>query len=298
MDPTPFHTQPPLSREEFAAELTRLREKADLTVRALAARVGAPGAHSTIGGWFAGQNLPSLGSLPLFRRVLHACGVTDAVEIERWLERLAELRRSRVLRVAAGATPYRGLAGFEERHADWFFGREHLRAVIVDRLLAEEGADVPQLLVGASGSGKSSLLRAGVLPVLRGEHGCVPLLFAPGRDPMRALASALSAEAALSAGAAPSAGADLPSEWADPTGDPLALAARVAALAQREGLRIVVAVDQLEEVFTACPDPAERERFLRCLAALPALDVRVTGCLRADFYGQALDQPPLAAALQ
>nr|WP_244328225.1 hypothetical protein [Streptomyces vinaceus] len=230
-----------------------------------------------------------MGSLPLFRRVLHVCGVTDAAEIERWLERLAELRRSRVLRVASGTSPYRGLAGFEERHADWFFGRERLRAVIVDRILAEGGADVPQLLVGASGSGKSSLLRAGVLPVLRGEHGCTPLLFAPGRDPMRALASALSAEAVLSA---PS------TQWADLAGDPLELAARVKAVVRREGVRIVVAVDQLEEVFTACPDPAARERFLRCLAALPSPDVRVTGCLRADFYGQALDQRPLAAALQ
>ncbi|MFF4849512.1 helix-turn-helix domain-containing protein [Streptomyces sp. NPDC001194] len=292
MDPTPFHTQPPLTREEFAIELTRLREKTDLTVRAVAARVGAPGAHSTIGGWFAGQNLPSLGSLPLFRRVLHACGVTDAAEIDRWLERLAELRRSGVLRVAGGASPYRGLAGFEERHADWFFGRDDLRAVIVDRILAEEGADVPRLLVGASGSGKSSLLRAGVLPVLRGEHGCTPLLLAPGRDPMRALVSALSPLAALPAEDA------LAAEWADLVDEPLELAARVAAVARRAGVRIVVAVDQLEEVFTACPDPAAREGFLRCLEALPAPDVRVTGCLRADFYGQALDQPSLAAALQ
>ncbi|MFB0630898.1 WD40 repeat domain-containing protein [Streptomyces sp. AB3(2024)] len=287
MDPTPPLSQPPLSRAEFAADLTRLREKADLTVRAVAARVDAPGAHSTIGGWFAGQNLPSMGSLPLFRRVLHVCGVTDAAEIERWLERLAELRRSRLLRVAGGASPYRGLAGFEERHADWFFGRERLRAVIVDRILSE-GSDVPQLLVGASGSGKSSLLRAGVLPVLRGEHGFTPLPLAPGRDPMRALTSALSAQWNDVRG----------THWQDAEGDALELAAQIAALAQRESVRIVVAVDQLEEVFTACPDPAERERFLRCLAALPSLDVRVTGCLRADFYGQALDQRALATALQ
>ncbi|MFE9222234.1 hypothetical protein ACFYN3_38760 [Streptomyces lavendulae] len=51
--------------------------------------------------------------------MLHVCGVTDAAEIERRLERLAELRRSRLLRVAGGVSPYRGLAGFEERHADW-----------------------------------------------------------------------------------------------------------------------------------------------------------------------------------
>ncbi|MGO4458087.1 hypothetical protein AB4039_12385 [Streptomyces sp. M-16] len=106
MDPTPFLSQPPLSRAEFPADLTRLCEKADLTVRAVAAGVDAPGAHSAIGGWFAGQNLPSMGSLPLFRRVLPVCGVTDAAEIERRPERLAELRRSRLLRVAGGASPY------------------------------------------------------------------------------------------------------------------------------------------------------------------------------------------------
>ncbi|GLW04604.1 hypothetical protein Slala05_82340 [Streptomyces lavendulae subsp. lavendulae] len=92
--------------------------------------------------------------------MLHVCGVTDAAGIERRLERLAELGRSLLLRVTGGVSPYRGLAGFEERHADWFFGRERLRAVVVDRILSE-GAGVPQLLVGASGSGKSCLLRAG-----------------------------------------------------------------------------------------------------------------------------------------
>ncbi|WP_285530302.1 hypothetical protein [Streptomyces lavendulae] len=86
--------------------------------------------------------------------------MTDAAGIERRLERLAELGRSLLLRVTGGVSPYRGLAGFEERHADWFFGRERLRAVVVDRILSE-GAGVPQLLVGASGSGKSCLLRAG-----------------------------------------------------------------------------------------------------------------------------------------
>nr|WP_158740515.1 hypothetical protein [Streptomyces lavendulae] len=87
-------------------------------------------------------------------------------------------------------------------------------------------------------------------------------------------------------------------QWADEADDAVELAAHVKTLAQRESVRVVVAVDQLEEVFTACPDPAGRERFLRCRADLPSLDVRVTGCLRGDFYGQALDQRPLATALQ
>ncbi|MEU9378325.1 WD40 repeat domain-containing protein [Streptomyces sp. NPDC048255] len=284
MDRTPTPPLPPSPREEFAAELTRLREKADLTVRAVAALVDAPGAHSTVGGWFAGQNLPSIGSLPLFRQVLRVCGVTEPAETERWLETLAELRRSRVPRAARGVVPYRGLAGFEERHAEWFFGRDRLRDTVVERIL-EEGAAVPRLLVGASGSGKSSLLRAGVLPVLRSEHGFTPCLLTPGRNPLAALASAV---AALTGTEEP--GADAP--------EPIALAARVRDFAARESVRVVVAVDQFEEVFTACQDAGERERFLRCLAALPAPGVRVAGCLRADFYTDALGEPALAAALQ
>ncbi|WP_411104033.1 helix-turn-helix domain-containing protein [Streptomyces sp. cmx-4-9] len=295
VDRPPAHTGaadrtavPPLAaspREEFAAELTRLREKADLTVRAVAARVDTPGAHSTLGGWFAGQNLPSIGSLPLFRQVLRVCGVTGPEEIDRWLETLAELRRTRVPRAVRGAVPYRGLAGFEERHAAWFFGRDHLRDTVVEQLLAPDAA-VPRLLVGASGSGKSSLLRAAVLPVLRTEHGFTPCLLTPGRNPLTALAEAVDA---LTGGEEGAAGAP----------DPDALAARVRRFAAgRAAGRVVVAVDQFEEVFTVCRDADERERFLRCLAALPSADLRVVGCLRADFYPDALGEPALAAALQ
>ncbi|MEU9945679.1 nSTAND1 domain-containing NTPase [Streptomyces lavendulae] len=130
--------------------------------------------------------------------------------------------------------------------------------------------------------------QAGVLPVLRGEHRFLPWQLTPGRDPMGALTSALSAQW----------NAVHRAQWADEADDAVELAAHVKTLAQRESVRVVVAVDQLEEVFTACPDPAGRERFLRCRADLPSLDVRVTGCLRGDLYGQALDQRPLATALQ
>lgn len=77
MDRTPTPPLPPSPREEFAAELTRLREKADLTVRAVAARVDAPGAHTTVGGWFAGQNLPSIGSLPCSGRCCTSAGCAN-----------------------------------------------------------------------------------------------------------------------------------------------------------------------------------------------------------------------------
>ncbi|MEV7616528.1 hypothetical protein [Streptomyces sp. NPDC089799] len=307
----------PAPREEFAAELTRLREKAGLTVRMLAARVESPGAHTTIGGWFAGQSLPSIGSLPLFRRVLDELGVSGAAETGRWLERLADLRRARIPRVARGTVPYRGLAGFEEHHADWFFGRTRLRDAVVAQVLAD-GPGFPHLLVGASGSGKSSLLRAGVLPVLRGDHGFTPCLLTPGKAPATALLHALAALTAgpegggaggggagggSGTGTGTDAGPDTDTaagtgSVSGPGRDAGRAAADLGRWAERRGVRVLVAVDQFEEVFTVCDEPAERDRFLACLAALPSARVHVIGALRADFYAQALQEPALGTALQ
>ncbi|MFV2119897.1 WD40 repeat domain-containing protein, partial [Streptomyces sp. Act-28] len=275
---------PPSPREEFAAELTRLRENAGLTVRRVAALVETPGAHTTVGGWFAGQSLPSVGSLPLFTAVLRVCGVDDPRDVEDWHERLRRARRARSSRTARGVAPYRGLAGFEEAHAEWFFGRDRLRDLVVDRL-AGGPAVGPHLLVGASGSGKSSLLRAGVLPALRTGHAFAPAVLSPGSAPPAALASALSALTGVPA----------PPEDVH---DPLALAARLHAWTEAHDARVVVAVDQFEEVFSVCDDPGERERFLAALGALATPRVRVVGCLRADFYPRALAHPLLAAALQ
>ena len=66
------------TRQEFARELTLLRERAGMTFRQVAAKVGVQGAHSTIGDWFAGRGLPSTTSLDLLVQVLTACGVEDA----------------------------------------------------------------------------------------------------------------------------------------------------------------------------------------------------------------------------
>ncbi|GGQ26972.1 nSTAND1 domain-containing NTPase [Streptomyces roseolilacinus] len=275
---------PPSPREEFAAELTRLREKAGLTVRKVAALVEIPGAHTTVGGWFAGQSLPSIGSLPLFTAVLRVCGVEDPQDVDDWHERLRRVRRARSPRAARGAVPYRGLARFEEAHAAWFFGRDRLRDLVVDRL-AGGPATGPHLLVGASGSGKSSLLRAGVLPALRTAHAFTPVVLSPGSAPPAALAAAVSA----------ATGAPAPPQDVH---DPLAPAARLHAWAEANDARVVVAVDQFEEVFAVCDDPGERERFLTALGALAAPRVRVVGCLRADFYARALAHPLLAEALQ
>ncbi|MGW5345008.1 nSTAND1 domain-containing NTPase [Streptomyces sp. NPDC004050] len=297
-DPPAAPAGGPTPREEFAADLTRLREEAALTVRVLAARVQSPGAHTTIGGWLAGQSLPSLGSLQLFRRVLEELGVKDPVEIAGWLERLADLRRARTPRAARGVAPYRGLARFEEHHADWFFGRDRLRDVVVERLLAD-GPDFPHLLVGASGSGKSSLLRAGVLPLLRAAHGFVPCLLAPGRAPASELVRAVRTMTSTADSATLAAVADGACAAADAVPESAAgLAVHLRDWAERRDVRVLVAVDQFEEVFTVCQEPAERQRFLAVLAALPSPRVHVLGALRADFYAQALQEPALGTALQ
>jgi WD40 repeat protein/DNA-binding SARP family transcriptional activator len=155
--------------------------------------------------------------------------------------------------------PFKGLAAFEPEDAAFFFGRERLVAEMVARL-----AGAPMLgLVGPSGSGKSSVLRAGLLPALRqgvlpGSESWAIALLRPGEHPLRALHDATSA-------AAP------------------------------EG-RLVLAVDQLEEAFVACRDERERAAFMDALvrsARDPRRRAVVLMAVRADFYGRCAAYPEL-----
>ncbi len=88
---------------------------------------------------------------------------------------------------APGEPPYRGLRFFDERDAAYFFGREALTARLVERVMQMAESDSPQLaVVGASGSGKSSLVRAGVAPTLR-KLGWKVQVVTPTAHPLRAL---------------------------------------------------------------------------------------------------------------
>ena len=139
--------------------------------------------------------------------------------------------------------PFRGLAPFDAAHAEYFFGRERLVAALVARLVGSTRLAV----FGPSGSGKSSVLRAGLLPalangVLPGSERWRQVVMRPGEHPLAELGRALARLA--------------PDETGDGD-DPLAAA--LGSLAPDE--RLVVAVDQFEEVFTACRDEAERAAF-------------------------------------
>ncbi|MFG2042160.1 helix-turn-helix domain-containing protein [Dactylosporangium sp. NPDC048998] len=183
---------PITSRADFARELSSLRDAAGLTVRKLAARVAVVGGHSTIGDWFAGRAMPSTSSRPMFVDVLRACGVTDDEEIERWLTAWRSVRRPSGRR-AAGPEPYRGLSSFQPSDAEWFFGRDEQVAALVERMAAlDQAGGGLQLVVGASGSGKSSLLRAGLIPALADRPVA---LIVPGEAPVASLRSQVGPDA-------------------------------------------------------------------------------------------------------
>jgi WD40 repeat protein len=174
-----------------------------------------------------------------------------------------------------GICPFKGLASFEPVDADYFFGRERLVAELVARLVGAGFLGI----VGPSGSGKSSVLRAGLLPSLAG--GLLPaserwrrVLIRPGERPLEELRRLLASGAQ----------------------DPLAEA--LDALSGDE--RILLAVDQLEELFTACRSEADRAAFAGTLARAAAdSDGRavVVVALRADFYGRFAAYPGLAELL-
>jgi formylglycine-generating enzyme required for sulfatase activity len=200
---------------------------------------------------------------------------------------------------AIPANPYRGLFAFRPEHAPFFFGRETFTQTLVQ---AVESRRLVALL-GASGSGKSSVVFAGLVPALLKRPG-EPWLFTtfrPGDDPFHNLANAL----------LPLYETDLTSKTAQLGASrdlatslhagryPLADVFKLIRQA-RPDHRLLLIADQFEELYTLCPEATLRQQFLEVLLA--ALDAPETGhlvlTLRADFLGQALLYRPLADALQ
>lgn len=264
---------------QFAAALTALRLDAGRSIRDVARETRIPSA--TLGGYFSGRHLPPTTQPQQFELLLAGLGVRDPDEVAQWRAALLRARRSGPARVVgpSGAPvgdgalgcPYRGLEPFTDRDAALFFGRE----AVVDDLVAEveargAGASRPRvvIVVGSSGSGKSSVLRAGLVPRLRDRaHPAWAVnVFVPGTDPVAALA-----QARAELGSAP---------------------------------RGLLVVDQAEEIFSSLVTSEQRRAFLRDLADLAApsepgdRSVVVVAGLRADFYGQALADPDLLPALR
>lgn len=183
----------------------------------------------------------------------------------------------------AGECPYPGLAAFTTEQAGWFFGRDALTAHLVGRLADRLTEGRPVLVVGSSGAGKSSLLRAGLLAAVS-ERGALPVV--GSRDwPQVVLTPSARPLAALTEALARAFPAEDVAPWLS---SPETLASAVPS-------RLVVVVDQLEELFALCGDEAERHRFLDLLAGIAGV---VVFGLRTDAYAHCLKYPILREAAQ
>ncbi|HEY2293642.1 MAG TPA: TIR domain-containing protein [Thermoanaerobaculia bacterium] len=204
--------------------------------------------------------------------------------------------------VAEGARPYRGLQVFDVGDALFFFGREALTEWLLDKLRTDRSGSRFLAIVGPSGSGKSSLARAGLLASLK--SGKLPgsdiwpiAICKPGAQPLESLAVALSGAPRL--GDSPSALRDLIRDLGADS-RMLHLTTRLSLRDAPADRRLVVLIDQFEEVFTLCPEEAQRRAIIdNLLHAATVADGQtvVVLTLRADFYGRCAAYPDLAAAV-
>ena len=217
--------------------------------------------------------------------------------------------------------PYRGLLPFGETDAGVFYGRERLAAQLAVKLAGRASHGGLVVVTGASGSGKSSLLRAGLLPILAlgrqipGSDQWPRIVMTPTKDPLTELAARLAAIGGPDALAVRDGLARHP--------DQAHLAVRSAVLAARhdgeppwpgdrtgdDTARLVLIVDQFEQVFTLNPDlggQATRQAFITALCAAAANPVGpgleppalVVIAVRGDFWNRCAAVPELADALQ
>ncbi|MFC8220004.1 WD40 repeat domain-containing protein [Streptomyces sp. NPDC057362] len=250
--------------QRFAAELRALRESVGRpTYRTMADKV--PFSVTALSQAAAGRQLPTLAVTLAY---VDVCGGDPGEWERRWRAASAE---AAALAAADEDTrpPYRGLTRYEPDDAALFFGRDRL----VGRLESLTRGHRFAAVFGPSGSGKSSLLRAGLVPRLR----------TPAPDAGADAPAVPAAVRILTPGAAPmTTHADRLDPVPDTDADTWLL------------------VDQFEELYTLCADSAERNAFVDRLLGATAADsrLRVVVAVRADFLGRCAEHPGLTAALQ
>jgi formylglycine-generating enzyme required for sulfatase activity len=186
----------------------------------------------------------------------------------------------------SGDAPFMGLQYFDVEDASLFFGRTNL----TDSLLEHINSNRFLAVVGASGSGKSSVVRAGVVASLKEEPNWKIHIVTPTSDPLETLALALTTDSE-SVSAAKTLREDMRS---DP--ESLHLYAR-RLMADDSKARMLLVVDQFEELFTLCKDTAEREAYVNNLMTAVSEEkqgpLTVVLTLRADFYHHCMQLQPL-----
>jgi hypothetical protein len=250
----------------FAGDLRRLRRRVGLpSYRELGRRTSYSAA--ALSEALSGRRLPSLA---VTVAIVRACGGDPA----EWTARWRQLAAAQPGADSDAPVPYVGLAPYQVGDADRFFGREAL----TDTLVTLVDARPFVAIFGASGAGKSSLLRAGL--VARSTR--TPIVVSPGADPITELAVPVAHLA------------DEPADRvrADLAADPQALRGWLAKAAGD----LLLVVDQFEEAFTLC-DEAARLWLIRALTTAAGPHSRVVVSVRADFYGRCARHPELVAAL-
>ena len=222
---------------------------------------------ATVRALLVGSDIPPAVESLLHRStdVVAARRLGSVVEfVEAWHDAAKGVRRATT---ATRRNPYKGLRPFVEADVRDFHGRDAL----TDELVAAVEQSRFVMVVGPSGSGKSSLVQAGLVPRLRATGARVAMM-TPGEHPAAQLGTALLAVAVHP--------------------PPFNSVAALMAVAGEAQSPLVLVVDQMEEAWTLAIDDDERERFLAMLAE-PPHGVRVVGTLRADFFDRPLGHPVL-----
>ncbi len=187
--------------------------------------------------------------------------------------------------VAAGVVseecPYRGLQAFDKEHAKFFFGRQKVVNDIQQKLA--QANFIP--IIGASGSGKSSVVRAGLIPVLEKNNWRVLEIILPGMEPLAEFKRAFT-------------------KWFERTE-----IQEISALIDTDSLSVVISqlpntgrfllvVDQFEEVFTLCSKEEERSRFIELITQCCESRLAIVTTMRADFLEFCLSYEGLTQLIQ
>ena len=263
----------------FGDLLKYLRRRAGLTQLELSIAVGY--SDTQISRLEQNERMPDLATLTA--RFLPALHIEDQPEAaRRLLELAATVRREDA--PAVGLPPYKGLQYFEETDAELFFGREALTDSLLGRLNERLESDERFLaIIGASGSGKSSVVRAGLTPALHWQQhssGWPVVIMTPTAHPLEALAASLIRENQQS----------LPvRKLVDQLArEPEVLQESLKRMAQAAGAaHAILIADQFEELFTLCRSGVEQSAFVDSLVTAtfrPGGIAMIVIVLRADFY--------------
>ena len=280
----------------FGDLLRYLRRASGLTQLELSVQVGY--SHAQISRLEQNLRLPDIPTIEA--RFVPALGLQEQPKvIARLLELAANVRREDA--PGLGLCPYKGLNYFDESDADLFVGRESLTASLTERVLFITSSEFPYkarflAVIGASGSGKSSLVRAGLIPALRWHKGSSDwqiYVLTPTAHPLESLAVSLidKSDSVLAA----------TSLMDDLLHDPRSLQVFTRRKLQLEDNNyLLLVVDQFEELFALCHAEEERVAFIRnLLGAASESDghILVVITLRADFYAYCANYNELREAL-